>query len=165
MGYYLTVINRNCDFWLVFSLIYLIYVLYIFRGSPSVPHISSTQKGHSCSALKISQFNTKNPSVPNQKPLRSTHPSVQTKNWGLCLTQGFVELEVFWCGTGVSVLNWGGLVLNWGVCWTEGILVWNSGILVLNWGVFGIELMDFVCWKSVVLVLKWCLELRGYVWN
>ena len=66
--------------------------------SPSVQHISSTQKGHSFSASKIPQFHTWNPSVqytpsvPYQKPLSSTP---------LSSTPGFfgVELRGFWCGT------------------------------------------------------------------
>ena len=54
--------------------------------TPSVQHISSTQKGHSFSAPKIPQFHTKNPSVQH-KPLSSTPknpqfhpPQFHTKN-------------------------------------------------------------------------------------
>ena len=46
--------------------------------TPSVQHISSTQKGHSFSAPKIPQFHTKNPSVPHQKTLSSTPPLSST---------------------------------------------------------------------------------------
>ena len=55
--------------------------------TPSVQHISSTQKGHSFSAPKILQFHTKNPSV-QLNPLSSTPkthqfntpPQFHTKN-------------------------------------------------------------------------------------
>ena len=114
--------------------------------TPSIQHISSTQEAHSFSALKIPQFNTKKPPVPQHPQLHtgpnSTNPSVQPQktlsmlNWkGFgCWIEGCVELRGLW---------------NWGVCWTERVVyfwvlksccpcvelresVWNWGLLVSN---------------------------------
>ena len=65
-----------------------------------------------------------------------------------------------WCWTEGSVELKG--EFNWEVCWTEGCVELRG---VLNWGVFGVELRDFGCLKGVVLVLNWCVELRGSVWS
>ena len=103
---------------------------------------------------QILQFNSINPSVQHQKPLRSTHPSVphslssthpsvQHQKTSVCWTEGFL------------VLNWGGVelrgVLNGGGCETEG-------------GLGVVELRGFWCWKGVVLVLNWGVLYR-YVWK
>ena len=138
--------------------------------SPSVQHISSTQKGHSFSAPKNPQFHTKNPSVPHQKHLSSTIKTSQFNTLlrkKLCWTEGFlvwnrgslgvelrgfccgneecVELRGFWCGTeGVLVLNWGFLMWNWG------ILVFNCGVLVLNWGNLSAEQVCSLCGTHVL---------------
>ena len=44
--------------------------------TPSVQHISFTQKGRSFSAPKLPQFHTENPLLQHRKPLSSTYPSV-----------------------------------------------------------------------------------------
>ena len=48
-----------------------------YKGSPSVQHISSTQKGHSFSALKIPEFYTKNPTVQHTPQFHTKNPRVQ----------------------------------------------------------------------------------------
>ena len=109
---------------------------------------------HTFSALKIRQFNTKNPSG----------------FW--CWHERCFELKGFWCWTdGFLMLNSG--VLNWRVCWTEGCVelkifgveltafwCWTDGrvelrlFFVLNWRILGLK-------KSDHFVLNWCVELRG----
>ena len=99
--------------------------LYTYSSTP----LSSTQMGHSFSAPKVRQSNTKN-SVQHTRQFHTKNPQVQ------------------------HLL----LLLKWRVCWTE-VCVKLRGIL--NWRIFGVELTDFGCWKSVVRVLKWSIELRG----
>ena len=96
--------------------------------------ISSTHEPHLFSTLLYSKhpsvqhifkFNTKKPSVQNQRPFSSAHSLVQhTPQW--C-----VELR--------CVLNWRMWwtegVLSWGVCWTEGYVELKGE---LNWSGFGV---------------------------
>ena len=50
------------------------------EGSPSVQHISSTQKGHTFSAPKIPQSLTKTPSVQHTPRFHTKNPSIQHQN-------------------------------------------------------------------------------------
>ena len=102
-------------------------------STPSVQHISSTQKDHSFSAPE--PFSSSSPSVHHQNPLSSTpktphfhtkYPSVQNQN-PLCSTHTSVEMRGFWCGTEGRVELRG----FWGLK-RSGPFVWN-----------------------------WCVELRG----
>ena len=89
--------------------------------NPSVPHLkplsSIPPQFHTrnpsvqaplSSIPKTPQFN-KPPSVPQKNPSVPTPPQFLW-NWGVCGTEGCVELR--------------------GVCWTEGLLVWNWGACV-----------------------------------
>ena len=82
---------------------YVLNELCYKHGSPSVQHISSTQKGHSFSVPKNPQFHTKNisvqhtpqfhtkkPSVLNRKPLRSA-PKTHQFHTPLSSTHGSVQ--------------------------------------------------------------------------
>ena len=92
----------------------------------SVQHIGSTQGSH--------LFSTLNPSVQHKNQKGVLNRGVLVWNWGVCGTEGFVELRD---------------LLNWGVfrSWTEGFRVWN-------WGVFGLK-------RSGPFIWNWCVELRG----
>ena len=62
--------------------------------------------------MEIRQFNTKNPTVWQQKR--------GVLNWRVCWTEGCVKLEGFWCWTdGFRVLNRCGPCVEL-MCWTEG---------------------------------------------
>ena len=105
-------------------------------------------------------------------------------NWWLCWTDAFyvfnwrvrrndvfcVELTVFVFNgrflcvklTGVELAG----VLNWRfLCWTDGFLCWTEIFSVLKRRIWRVELTDFGGRKEVVLVLNWCVELRGSVLN
>ena len=99
-----------------------------FHTDPSVQH-----KDYTFSATKISQFNTKNPTVQHEKFLSSIVKPLSS-------TQFFyIELRDFRCWSeGFSALNWA----------------------LLNWRVLSVELRDFGGWNGVALlcwtdVLKW----------
>ena len=127
-----------------------------FLTPPSVPHpfqfnTSVPQKGPLL-------FSPKNPSVPHQKLLSSTQPSISHQR-GLG-----VELRGFWFGT---EREW-----NRGVFCVEPRGRWNWGVFCVELRDFGVELRGFWCRTEGFLVLKrcgplWnrCVELRGSVWN
>ena len=98
--------------------------------TPLVQHISLT-KNPSVQHINSSVQHQKRLSS-TQKPLSSTTPTVQHQKPSVCWT------EVFWC-------------------WTGGFCVELKSML--NWGAFGVNLRDFECWKGMVLVLNWCVEL------
>ena len=126
--------------------------------------LSSTQKDHSFSALKIPQYHTKNPSVPHAPQFHTRNPSVLTKkNCKACLyyisyIELFcVELRGFRCGTEEGVLNWGvfGVVLRDFGSWKGVALL--SGTDVLNWGGCGTEgdlILYYLYFIKVILKLK-----------
>ena len=145
--------------------------------SPLVQHISSTQKGHSFSALKIPQYHTKNPTVqhtpqfhtkktqvPHLKPLSSTPktPQFQTPLSSTPKAPQFHTKNPLISSPKTPQFNTplrrkialykrcgieGFLVGNWELCGTEGFFVWN-------WGVCGTE--GFWCGTER------CVELRGF---
>ena len=120
---FMQTLNKSLDLNMGFKL--NVIAAFTLKGSPSVQHIISTQKGHSFSAPKIPQFHNKNPLVQPQKPLSLTpkiplfhtpHSSRHTFfgsflvwNWGVCWTEGFWVLER--CGPSVELR---GVVWNWG---------------------------------------------------
>ena len=110
----------------------------------SLQHISSTQKGHSFSALKSPQFHNENPSVQHTSQFHTKNPSVQHTHQFQTSVSGWrffgVELTGFWCGIEECVKLRG----------------------------FGVELRSFWCWTEEFWVLKRCgpcAELKGSVWN
>ena len=122
--------------------------------------VSTTQKGHFFSAPKIASVQHKNASknVSTHKrrqlntPVSSTQKTDKDSSifFG-CWTDGCDEVTLF-------------------MCWTVGcvellLFCVQLTFFVLNWRIRGVELTNFGGWKEVVLVLNWCVELRGTVLN
>ena len=117
---------------------------------------------------RTAQFHTRNPSVPHQKPLSSTHWTYGVELRGVWYWEVFgVELR--------GVLNWGlfgieprgfrcgtegFLVWNWGVCWAEGFSVWN-------WGISGAEKVWFMgeFWNIFFKLIKFSSLISGYYYQ
>ena len=112
----------------------------------SVQHICSTPNGHFYSAALIPRFTTKNPSVPRRKTVSSTHPSIQHQK-PLCSTHA----SILYPHLSLSSTHLSGSTPN-NLPYVEGCVELRA---------FGVKLRDFQCWKGVVLVLNWCVELEG----
>ena len=174
--------NKICRLFIGSSIIifHVIYWLSIFiKGAPlgsthlSDEHISSTQKGHSSSAHKIRQLNTKKAWVQHTRSFKarnvsSKHPSVPHKH-ALCKTWVALLLK---CGTEgwvqlTGVLKWRFFVLNWRILGgeKERLLCWTDYIGRLS------KIISQVCirfwWPSVKLKYSYCLfrYLKGLLSN
>ena len=137
-------------------------------GSPSVQHISSTQKDHSFSGPKIPQFHTKNPSVLHQKPLSST---LKTRQFHTPLSSTPKPLtsapKTFRFNTPLSSTlktTQFNTLLRQKIA--AGCVELRGSVELRgrwNWGVFCVEMKDFRCWKVWFLcgTEGVSMELRG----
>ena len=95
------------------------------------------------STPKTPLFHTKNPSVPHQKPLSWTHPSVPHQKL-LSSTPKTLRFN-----TKIEPENFSVFGVELRVCWTE-------GFLMLNWGISGANKVWSLCWTEGI-----CMELWG----
>ena len=115
-------------------------------------------KGPLPSAPKIRQFSTKKPQFNTSVSSTPKNRQFITKTLSAQHTLQSTRRVLNWRFFCVELRG----VLNGGVCWIERCFGVRGG---LNWRVFGFQLTNFGCWKGVVRVLNWCVELRVSVLN